>query len=282
MESFDENIFQVNIEDIFEVVDSKSELLIQLCHFCCQLDKAANVTAIWRRLLEIELKLWRSKEKQDHEILEVLKMSRMEPKTALVLCRQFDFKPGLIFLLKEQSDRQADLLTVYIESGMHEEAVSLCQSSNTSELWQKALSAWSLRASEKKIVDVLEKSVPLASKVLSISTIVALFRESSAPLRLVKGLVLEKIESDQTEIEKARKKIAKFSSQMAASKEKTSKLLNQATVFKLSKCKFCSRDLTLPSVHFLCGCSFHKHCFSAGFKIQLSEKVLDLLSPSLI
>ena len=60
----------------------------------------------------------------------------------------------------------------------------------------------------------------------------------------------------------ARTKIEKFSTQMAKSKEKTSKLLNQATVFKLSKCKFCSRDLTLPSVHFLCGCSFHKHCFT--------------------
>ena len=56
--------FQINIEDIFEVVDSKSELLIELCYFCCRLDKCANVTTIWRRLLEIELKLWRAKEKQ--------------------------------------------------------------------------------------------------------------------------------------------------------------------------------------------------------------------------
>ena len=31
--------FQINIEDIFEVVDSKSELLIELCYFCCRLDK---------------------------------------------------------------------------------------------------------------------------------------------------------------------------------------------------------------------------------------------------
>ena len=60
----------------------------------------------------------------------------------------------------------------------------------------------------------------------------------------------------------ARAKIEKFSTQMAKSKDKTSKLLNQATVFKLSKCKFCNRDLTLTSVHFLCGCSFHKHCFT--------------------
>ena len=65
-------------------------------------------------------------------------------------------------------------------------------------------------------------------------------------MSLVKDLVLEKIAEDEKEIKAAKDKIAKFTGQMAKSKEKTAKLLNQATVFKLSKCKFCSRDLTLP------------------------------------
>ena len=128
--------FQINIEDIFEVVDSKSELLIDLCYFCCRLDKCAHVTTIWRRLLEIELKLWREKEKRDSDILSVLKMERMEPKTALVLCRQFDFKPGLIHLLQGQPDRSADLLAVFIEGGLHDEAIEIC--TEQPQLWQKA------------------------------------------------------------------------------------------------------------------------------------------------
>ena len=126
--------FHINIEDIFEVVDSadKARLLIDLCHFCCRLDKCANVTAIWRRLLEIELKEWRNKNATDSDILSVLQMCRAEPKTALVLCRQFDFKPGLIYLLRVEPERHGDLLSVFIESGMHDEVygVSFLNSSS--------------------------------------------------------------------------------------------------------------------------------------------------------
>ena len=63
-------------------------------------------------------------------------MERMEPKTALVLCRQFDFKPGLIHLLRDQPDRSADLLAVFIEGGMHDEAIEIC--TEQPQLWQKA------------------------------------------------------------------------------------------------------------------------------------------------
>ena len=73
--------------------------------------------------------------KQDSDILSVLKMERMEPKTALVLCRQFDFKPGLIHLLRGQPDRSADLLAVFIEGGMHNEAIEIC--TEQPQLWQK-------------------------------------------------------------------------------------------------------------------------------------------------
>ena len=64
-------------------------------------------------------------------------MERMEPKTALVLCRQFDFKPGLIHLLRGQPDRSADLLAVFIEGGMHDEAIEIC--TEQPQLWQKVL-----------------------------------------------------------------------------------------------------------------------------------------------
>ena len=70
--------------------------------------------------------------------------------------------------------------------------------------------------------------------------------------------VMKQLENDENEINKAQANISKLTHSLSKTREKTSKLLQQATVFKLSKCKLCSEDLTLPSIHFLCGHSFHK------------------------
>ena len=70
--------------------------------------------------------------------------------------------------------------------------------------------------------------------------------------------MLTHLDNDSREIKKAEENISNLTQSLKKTKERTNKLLNHATIFKLSKCKLCSEDLTLPSVHFLCGHSFHK------------------------
>merc|ERR1719454_2751316 len=113
----------VNVEEVFEIVDSRNDLLIDLCHFCCALDSGKGLTQVWRRLLEIKLSQWSTKELGEGDVMAVLKMDIAEPKEAVVLCRQFDFRPGLVHLL-ESGD---ELLSVYLDAQMDNEALALCR-----------------------------------------------------------------------------------------------------------------------------------------------------------
>lgn len=76
---------------------------------------------------------------------------------------------------------------------------------------------------------------------------------------------MDKIHNDNQEIKMAENKIKDLSQKMASAKEKTSKLLNQATAFKCARCEVCREDIKLPSLFFLCGHAYHKYCFDGHY-----------------
>ena len=92
----DQNILRINIEDIFEILDGKPCLLIELCKYCCTLEAAKGLNSVWRRLLEIYLKQWSETRNLtiENEIIQILKSEELNEKIGLVLCRQFDFHIG--------------------------------------------------------------------------------------------------------------------------------------------------------------------------------------------
>lgn len=58
-----------------------------------------------------------------------------------------------------------------------------------------------------------------------------------------------------------------------------------AKIFQKTKCNMCNSPLELPSVHFLCGHSFHQHCFESYAESEAecptctpeNRKVMDML-----
>ena len=92
----DQNTLRINIEDIFEILDGKPCLLIELCKYCCTLEAAKGLNSVWRRLLEIYLKQWSETRNLtiENEIIQILKSEELNEKIGLVLCRQFDFHIG--------------------------------------------------------------------------------------------------------------------------------------------------------------------------------------------
>ena len=72
---------------------------------------------------------------------------------------------------------------------MHDEARNICAQHGyeKSELWRKSITFWSSRAEKPEVLGALEKSLPLALKVLPLLAIVALLKESNAPISFIKG-----------------------------------------------------------------------------------------------
>ena len=124
-------------------------------------------------------------------MLKLLDDERIDHKVALVFCRQFNFQPGLIKLLTAGPVANlSDLLSVYLDAGMHREARTICTDHGykNTDLWRKALSFWSARTENDKIVDELKAALPTANKSLPLITIMLLLKDSNAPISIIKRL----------------------------------------------------------------------------------------------
>ena len=124
-------------------------------------------------------------------MLKLLDDERIDHKVALVFCRQFNFQPGLIKLLTAGPVANlSDLLSVYLDAGMHREARTICTDHGykNTDLWRKALSFWSARTENDKIVDELKAALPTANKSLPLITIMMLLKDSNAPISIIKRL----------------------------------------------------------------------------------------------
>lgn len=129
--------------------------------------------------------------KNENKVLKLLDDERIDHKVALVFCRQFNFQPGLIKLLTAGPVANlSDLLSVYLDAGMHREARTICTDHGykNTDLWRKALSFWSARTENDKIVDELKAALPTANKSLPLITIMMLLKDSNAPISIIKRL----------------------------------------------------------------------------------------------
>ena len=48
----------VNIEELLEILEINTTLLIEFAEFCSEIEKGRHLTSLWQRLLEIQLRLW--------------------------------------------------------------------------------------------------------------------------------------------------------------------------------------------------------------------------------
>ena len=201
----------------------------------------------------------------EQSILSLIENKRLEYKQALVYCRQFNFTAGLVKLLATGSGGDlTDLLSVLLESGKNEEALQFCKKNGREDtaLWRKAILYWSSRSNYDGVETILAEAIPAASECIDLSALINMLKTSHAPISILKPLILKKLEQDDLDIKKCESRILKLATGIEKQKEKRKNLLQQASIFKLSKCKLCGKDLSLPSVHFLCGHSFHRHCFT--------------------
>ena len=49
---------KVNIEQLLEILEHRSDLLIAFAEFCSNSKKGSHLSSLWQRLLEIQLRQW--------------------------------------------------------------------------------------------------------------------------------------------------------------------------------------------------------------------------------
>ena len=210
----------------------------------------------------------RAKAGIERKLMELLRGERYTADQALVLCELNNFQPGLLYLY-QKSEMFERILKYHFSCSDYDGAITACRKfgAQRPSLWVSALQsiAQVTSANEfppqhfKEVLDNIEK-YRLLSPLQVVSTLSSC---PTATLGVVRDYLLRTFGAEDRAMEEDRRVIEQYKADSEKIREKLDKLSGSITIFQSTKCSACHHALDLPTVHFLCGCGFHKHCFQS-------------------
>lgn len=79
---------------------------------------------------------------------------------------------------------------------------------------------------------------------------------------MVKSYLAENVSRERKEIQANRRLIDSYRTETASKSSELADLESKPVVFQARRCSSCGRNLTLPTVHFMCKHSFHQECLN--------------------
>ena len=80
---------------------------------------------------------------------------------------------------------------------------------------------------------------------------------------MVRDYLFRTFGAEDRAMEEDRRVIEQYKADSEKIRTKLDKLSGSLTIFQSTKCSACHHALDLPTVHFLCGCGYHRHCFQS-------------------
>ena len=90
-----------------------------------------------------------------------------------------------------------------------------------------------------------------------------LAKSQTATLAVIKDYLIRWLTRENEKISENEKLIDQFKDDTEKMRQQIDEMKNNFKVFQATKCSGCNHQLELPSVHFLCGHSYHQHCFES-------------------
>ena len=90
-----------------------------------------------------------------------------------------------------------------------------------------------------------------------------LARSETATLAVIKDYLIRWLTRENETIAENEKMINQFKDDTEKMRQQIEEMKTNFKVFQATKCSACNHQLELPSVHFLCGHSYHQHCFES-------------------
>lgn len=228
---------------------------------------------IYNTLLELELQEYLAETNPSKQIAkEVEIMSFLKEKKncydtdlALVLCQINNFKHGILHLY-EKAELYHQILSHYSDNEEYENIIEICSrfGDQDNSLWLHALQVFAHTNEQGNtsqyfmtVLDHIEKHHLLPA----IMVVAIAAKSKTATLSLVKEYLVRHLSSEGEKIRAAEESIKLYKKETEKIREHMDNLKHNPKVFQESKCSGCKCELELPSVHFLCGHSFHLNCF---------------------
>ncbi|XP_075046673.1 vacuolar protein sorting-associated protein 11 homolog isoform X2 [Mixophyes fleayi] len=228
---------------------------------------------VYDTLLELRLQNWahesdpQAKQQLQNDAMTLLKSGRFKNvfDKALVLCQMHNFQKGVLYLY-EQGKLFQQIMHYHMQNDQYQEVIEACKQYGEQEscLWEQALSYFARKEEDCKehIATVLRhiESKNLMPPLLVVQT---LAHNSTATLSVIRDYLINKMQKLSQQTEEDERTVNQYREDTARIRREIHELRNSPKIFQKTKCSICSSALELPSVHFLCGHSFHQHCFES-------------------
>uniref|UniRef100_A0A7I4YPJ2 Vacuolar protein sorting-associated protein 11 homolog n=1 Tax=Haemonchus contortus TaxID=6289 RepID=A0A7I4YPJ2_HAECO len=183
---------------------------------------------------------------------------------ALNMARLFHCAPVMQHILQKLG-RKKELLQYYLEGNKLFEAIDLCNTEKSKEMWLDTLvhvSKVEGAVDESLIIKLLE-GIEANGTLQPLVVLEILSRSSTLKVASVKDYVIRWLDAQRKQIEADRKAIADGERRVEEIDKQMESLKFNVQVLQVNKCSACDTALQLPAVHFLCRHSYHVHCFES-------------------
>ncbi|XP_062869801.1 vacuolar protein sorting-associated protein 11 homolog [Trichomycterus rosablanca] len=257
----------------------------------------ASPPGVYDTLLELRLQDWaHEQDLKKKEILQREALSLLKDETdkasirfdkALVLCQMHNFKEGVLYLY-EKGELYQQIMHYHMQNEEYSKVVEACKRFGEKEvcLWEQALGYFARKEEDcKAYISQVLHHIDQNNLMPPLLVVQTLAHNSTATLSVIKDYLINKLQRESKQIEEDERKIQQYRDETAHLRAEIQELRTSAKIFQKTKCSMCNSPLELPSVHFLCGHSFHQHCFESYAESEAecptctpeNRKVMDML-----
>ncbi|CAN8016525.1 unnamed protein product [Ixodes persulcatus] len=253
-------------EDFIHIFVNKSDKLLEFLEHMVKVQPNSS-SLVYNTLLELHLQVHNhepdsaEKKLREQKIMDMLRSweSMYDLDQAMVLCQMNNFRRGILHLY-EKAKLYQQILSYHIENSEYDSVIKICERFGTNDpnLWIQALWFFAQAGeSQKTYFKTIEKGKLLPP----IMVVEIASRSQTATLSLIKDYLIRHLQSENRQTEENERLMNQYKEDTAKARSEIEDLRHNPKIFQVSKCCGCNHQLELPSVHFLCGHSYHQHCF---------------------
>ncbi|XP_068617562.1 vacuolar protein sorting-associated protein 11 homolog [Battus philenor] len=254
-------------DDYIHMFLCNSERLIEFLEHMIAATNSKCSSLVYNALIEHYIHVWAKAPDEEkvqyvQKIFAVLKdpEAKYDKDQTLIICQMLGFKAGILHLYEEKKLWRATV-ALHLRNGAAEAALQVCRRRGAAcpQLWRDFL-----RAAPPPHCLPEPLRVAATEKLLSpILVIDCLASTQSYTLGDVRKYLMDVLKSEEDVINREQELAMKYKSETEKMKAQIQIIQNEPITFQSSRCPACNRPLELPTVHFFCQHSFHKHCFQS-------------------
>ncbi|ETN42149.1 uncharacterized protein HMPREF1541_04090 [Cyphellophora europaea CBS 101466] len=197
------------------------------------------------------------------------KESAIDTSNVLLLSSLSKFPAGTT-LVRERSSMYADIFRSYTSAKDTEGAVSALRKYGPEDLSLYPLALTYFSSSPKileehgvreELQNVLRR-IDQENLLAPLQVVKILSQGGAVNMGMVKDYLSDNIARERKEIQANRRLVESYRKETESKRSEIEDLGSKPAVFQARRCSACTRNLTLPTVHFLCRHSFHQECLN--------------------